>query len=50
MQANLVRQGNLAVLPGLTAGRAITNTNRPDESVRDIFAETAELLRARFST
>jgi VWFA-related protein len=41
MQANLVRQGNLLVLPDLTGGRGIMNTNRPDEAVRDIFTETA---------
>lgn len=41
MRANLERQGNLLVLPDLTGGRGIMNTNRPDESVRDIFGETA---------
>jgi VWFA-related protein len=41
MQANLVRQGNLGVLPDLTGGRAIMNTNRPDASVPDVFAESA---------
>jgi VWFA-related protein len=41
MQANLQRQGNLLVLPDLTGGRGVINTNRPDESVQDIFAETA---------
>ena len=41
MRANLERQGNLLVLPDLTGGRWFMNTNRPEESVQIIFAETA---------
>jgi VWFA-related protein len=48
MRANLERQGNLLVLPDLTGGRGIMNTNRPDESIRDIFAETASYYALGF--
>ena len=37
----LVRQGNLAVLPGRTGGRTILNTNDPDLVVPDVFKETS---------
>jgi VWFA-related protein len=33
-------QGSLHVLPDLTGGRAITNTNAPEDKVPEIFAET----------
>ena len=37
---NLERQGNLAVYPDLTGGRAIKNTNAPQEQVPALFAES----------
>lgn len=36
----LERQGNLRVLPGLTGGRAVVNTNDPGEHVSDMLAES----------
>jgi len=39
-QANLERQGNIAVLPDRTGGRTIVNTNNPIARVPEIFAES----------
>lgn len=38
--ANLVRQGNISVLPDRTGGRTVLNTNAPAMRVPDIFAES----------
>jgi VWFA-related protein len=40
-QAHMFRQGNYQVLPDMTGGRAIINTNTPGEFIPDIFAETS---------
>ena len=39
-QANLRRQGNLAVLPSFTGGRAIVNANTPETLIASIYDET----------
>jgi VWFA-related protein len=40
MSELLVDQGSLQVLPNLTGGRAVLNTNTPEEKVPEIFGET----------
>ena len=42
MMSHLVRQGNLLVLPDLTGGRGIMNTNSPEEHVPSVLAETTQ--------
>jgi hypothetical protein len=37
----LTEQGSLHVLPDLTGGRAVLNTNGPEGLVPDVFAESA---------
>jgi VWFA-related protein len=39
-RANLVRQGNISVLPDRTGGRTILNTNNPASRVPEIFTES----------
>jgi VWFA-related protein len=39
--SNLKRQADLAVLPSLTGGRTVLNTNAPDRLMDDIFDETS---------
>lgn len=39
-RANLVSQGNIAVLPDRTGGRTVKNTNNPSSRVPEIFAES----------
>jgi VWFA-related protein len=38
---NLIRQGNLSVLPDATGGRAVLNTNAPEERLFSIFRESS---------
>lgn len=39
-RANLVRQGNISVLPDRTGGRTVLNTNNPVARVPEIFSES----------
>ena len=39
-RGNLVRQGNISVLPDHTGGRTVLNTNNPTARVPEIFAES----------
>jgi hypothetical protein len=39
-RANLVRQGNISVLPDRTGGRTVLNTNNPAARVSEIFRES----------
>jgi VWFA-related protein len=41
VSAHLARQGNLLVLPDLTGGRGVQNTNAPQELVPAVLAETS---------
>jgi VWFA-related protein len=41
MSELLQEQGSLGYLPGLTGGRAVINTNGPEEKVPEIFAESS---------
>lgn len=48
MEKNLIRQGNLSVLPARTGGRAVMNANDPDAFVRDILDETSAYYTLAF--
>jgi hypothetical protein len=41
VSVHLERQGNLAVLPAFTGGRAVLNTNAPERYVSEVLAETS---------